>query len=666
MTHKHKKEEFHHDEDHEHTETKIWKLIVGFFLFVPALSLAFVNTDNNWQVWVEFFLATSTILLLGWDYLHPVIHELKEKKLSVNLLVLIASGSAYVYSVVEMILILTGVGGMTANMLLFEAVVEIMVLIYLGRVLEDKLTEKSGREVEYLLKLYSDEAILFDNGKETLIKAELLKPNDIVIVKKGQKVPSDGIIIEGSSDFDESAFTGESVPVSKTINDVVYCGTVATATIIVKISVAPSDSEVGKIITAIKSTQMSKPKPQKIADKITQWFIPTIVFLALSTFVMWGAIAGALGAANAWYNAYVIMITVMVIACPCSFGIITPMSVLVSSGVSLKRGILFTNKRVIEQDNNMDIVMVDKTGTLTEGKMEVRENTIPQQYWKAIYAVEKKSTHSIAQSIAIYFDKMNISFENGFEFNEQAGKGIDFIYNGEKHFFGSFKWAKEMIPTIDPSIVDANFTSVILFNHHEVIGKITLEDKIKETAFEFVQVLQSRGVRVAMVTGDHRNNALYVAKQLGILESEVYAEVSPQEKAAIISDLQKQGKKVTFIGDGINDSIALKQSDLAIAVGTGTAVALEAASITLQKNDLTLAIDSIILANKTRQTIYIGFTIAVIYNATMIPLAMAGLLSPLIAGLSMMISDTLAIFVALTLRRFAHRKHFYKKHEIKK
>lgn len=676
----------HHHHDHEHGddgcthehifEPKKWILIVSTILgslaiyhmiiglFWQGPIITFLDNKN-----IQLIIGTMAFFLMGIAFIKGSIVSLFKKELSEDTLVAIATSSAYFYSL--SVFIVNAVTGMNLPYFFYEQV-EVLWLIYLGRFIEEWLTHKVSKEINSLENLKPKLALVLRDNKEIEITADKINVGDIVIVKAGQQVPVDGKVIEGNTTIDESSLTGESLPITKKVGSNVFGGTFSSNGMIkIKVEKILEESFISQIINSVNESIKTKPRSQRIADKIATWLIPFVLIIAFVTFIITGLIFSLFldvpnnfenmaNTNSAWLYSYYILITILIIACPCSFSMTAPMTVLASQTTSKKEGVIFSSNVLFETIKFVDVICFDKTGTLTEGKFNVISTNINDKHLIDIVSIEKTSNHPLANSILNHFS--NIETKK-IEVNEIIGKGLE----SSNMKIGSLKWVNEFHKDfIEEEYVSKkrNDGSVFIyaFNEKEIYGYIELKDEIKDTTLMALSQIRKMGIDVFMITGDNKETSLSLAGQLGISPKNVRYEVTPQNKSEIIKELQKEGKVVTFVGDGVNDSVALVQADIGIAMGEGSDVAIESADIILRENDLSLVAYSIWLSRRTLYTIKRGFSIAIIYNAIMVPLAATGLLGltgagPALAALSMMFNDSVAMLNAMTLKNETKNKY---------
>lgn len=666
--------------------TKTWILIVGsiigVFSLIAMISILFVSKESNYYEfikndWLQLTLGTFAFIIMGLAFIKGSYVTIKMRLIAEDTLVAIAVTSAYLYSLFA--IIFNNVTGVELPYFFYEAV-EILWLIYLGRYIESKLMHKIMSDIDSLQSLKPKLALVIRDDKEIEVDVNEIKINDIIIVKSGSIIPVDGRVIYGETTVDESSLTGESLPITKTINSNVFGGTISSNGLIkVKVAKTIDESFISKIIDSVSEAVETKPITQRIADRIASILVPAVLIIAMVTFILTGVISSFYHVPNefinqmeasnlsetglAWMYAFYIVITILVIACPCSFAMQTPMSVLVSSRNARKNGIIFSSKNIFENIKNIDVIAFDKTGTLTGGKFKVIKANVPKEYISKLVAVESASNHPLALSILEYYKDVKVTRIASIEI---IGKGME--TRGLK--IGSLNWVKEIHPNYKDDEELSNLRKkgvaiIYLFNDQGIIGHVILKDEIKESSRLAISNIRKMGIEVVMITGDNKETSLSIASELGIKEENVFSEVDPNQKSEIISNLQTEGKKVAFVGDGINDSVALTRADLGIAIGEGSDAAIDAADIVLNENDLSLVAYAIWLSNRTVSTIKRGFGIAVGYNVLMIPIAATGVLGltgfgPALASLFMIFNDSIAMVNATTLN-LETRKKFKKK-----
>jgi len=543
----------------------------------------------------------------------------------------------------------------------FESVCMIITLVLLGQLLEAKAHQKTGNAIRKLMNLSPSEAHLWENGEEKTVKIDEIKTGNILRVKPGEKIPVDGVIIEGYSTIDESMITGEPIPVEKSIDNQVISGTInGNGTFLMKSQRVGSETLLAQIIKMVNDASRSKAPIQKLTDKVSKVFVPVVVFISVLTFVLWWIF----GAEPKFFNAFVNALAVLVIACPCALGLATPMSVVVGIGKGAQNGILIKSAEALEQMEKINVLITDKTGTLTEGKPSLEyvfpaKNYTENQIINISASLNKNSEHPLSKAILSKSDASQIEAVS--DFQNLVGKGIEGIIGGKKYFLGNEKYITEnAVHVADEikekisSLSNKVFTISYLIENNVVIGFLCFTDKLKPTAKKAVEFLHSKNIEVIMLTGDNEATAHAVANELGIKNYQ--ANCLPEDKINKIKELQKQGKVVAMTGDGINDAPALAQADIGIAMGTGTDVAIDSAEISLLKGDIYGIVKAKILSEKMMRNIKENLFFAFIYNTLGIPVA-AGLLypifgillSPMLAAAAMSFSSVSVIANSLRL-----------------
>ena len=515
----------------------------------------------------------------------------------------------------------------------FESVCIIITLVLLGQLLEAKAHQKTGNAIRKLMNLSPSEAHLWENGEEKTVKIDEIKTGNILRVKPGEKIPVDGVIIEGYSTIDESMITGEPIPVEKSIDNQVISGTInGNGTFLMKSQRVGSETLLAQIIKMVNDASRSKAPIQKLTDKVSKVFVPVVIFISVLTFVLWWIF----GAEPKFFNAFVNALAVLIIACPCALGLATPMSVVVGIGKGAQNGILIKSAEALEQMEKINVLITDKTGTLTEGKPSLEyvfpaKNYTENQIINISASLNKNSEHPLSKAILSKSDASQIEAVS--DFQNLVGKGIEGIIGGKKYFLGNEKYITEnAVHVADEikekilSLSDKAFTISYLIENNDVIGFLCFTDKLKPTAKKAVEFLHSKNIEVIMLTGDNEATARAVANELGIKSYQ--ANCLPEDKINKIKELQKQGKVVAMTGDGINDAPALAQADIGIAMGTGTDVAIDSAEISLLKGDIYGIVKAKILSEKMMRNIKENLFFAFIYNTLGIPVA-AGLLYPI-------------------------------------
>ncbi|NNL88058.1 MAG: copper-translocating P-type ATPase [Marinicaulis sp.] len=621
-----------------------------------------------WAQWIQFALATPVVLWGGRPFFVRGVQSVRTMNLNMFTLIALGVGVAYVFSVVA-----TAAPGifpdafrdMHGNVAVYyEAAAVITTLVLLGQVLELRARSQTSGAIRALLELAPPTAHrINDDGSEEELSIDHLREGDRLRVRPGEKVPVDGEIIEGKSSVDESMVTGEPIPVEKNAGDTVTGGTVnSTGGFIMKATHVGDDTMLSQIVKMVSEAQRSRAPIQRIADTVSGWFVPTVVVIAIITFVVWSIYGPEPAMAFATVNA----VAVLIIACPCALGLATPMSIMVGTGKGAQNGILIKNAEALETLEKVDTIVVDKTGTLTEGRpklvlVEPQSPFTKDELISLAAAVEKGSEHPLAAAIVEGAEERSAQISLASEFSSVTGEGVEAMVGGRKVALGNAKMMKRVGAHDDEIAATAEEhrregqTVMFVAVDGKPVGLIGVADPIKETTPEAIKALHEAGVKVVMLTGDSRATAEAVGAKIGI--DEIHADVSPEDKNRIVRELQETGAKVAMAGDGINDAPALAQADVGIAMGTGTDVAMESAGVTLVKGDLRGVARARRLSQATMRNIRRNLFFAFIYNALGVPVA-AGvlypvfglLLSPMIAAAAMSFSSVSVIGNALRLR----------------
>jgi len=649
---------------------------VGLVLAIPVLALEMGGHITNlhmflsqiWSNWLQFMLGTPVVLWAGWPFFVRAWQSLVTRNLNMFTLIAMGTGIAWLYSVVAIIApgifppTFRGPDGAVA--VYFEAATVITVLVLLGQVLELRAREQTSGAIRALLDLAPKMARRFNaDGSEEEVSLDLVIVGDRLRVRPGEKVPVDGEVVEGRSSLDESMVTGESMPVTKEKGSKVIGGTLnTTGSVIMRAEKVGRDTMLAQIVQMVAAAQRSRAPIQRLADQVSGWFVPTVILIALIAFAAWSIY----GPAPRFAYGVVAAVTVLIIACPCALGLATPMSIMVGVGRGARAGVLIKNAEALERMEKIDTLVVDKTGTLTEGKPKVI-SIVPvgafneSELLRFAASVEQASEHPLAQAIAEAANERNISVAQVKGFDAPTGKGAIGVAEGRRVVIGNPKFLHEL--NIQTTELDADAerlrgegaTVIYLAVDGKVSGIIAIADPVKRTTPDALKFLTQDHVRVVMLTGDNKTTAQAVARRLGI--SDVEAEVLPDQKSAVVEKLRHEGRKVAMAGDGVNDAPALAAAEVGIAMGTGTDVAIESAGVTLLKGDLTGIVRARRLSAATMRNIRQNLFFAFIYNAAGVPIA-AGvlyplfgiLLSPVIAAAAMALSSVSVVSNALRLR----------------
>ena len=626
--------------------------------------------DLKYWNWVQFTLSIPVVFYATWMFFERAYRSIITWNLNMFTLIGIGSGVAWVFSVFGMFFpnffpdqFKTEAG--TVH-IYFEAATVILTLVLLGQLLEARAHSKTNSAVKELLKMAPNKAIRVVNGKDETIAIDKIKIGDLLRVKPGDKIPVDGVIQEGESSIDESMITGEPIPVEKSEGDKVTSGTInGNQSFIMEAEKVGADTLLSQIIDMVNKASRSQAPIQKLADKISAYFVPTVVIISVITFIVWAIF----GPEPVYVYALVNAIAVLIIACPCALGLATPMSVMVGVGKGAQSGVLVKNADALEKMNKINVLIVDKTGTITEGKPSVEKvgtaskDFTEHEILQLIASLNQMSEHPLAEATLNYAKKQQIDFLKATNFSSVTGQGVKGVIDGKKIALGNEKLMQSGNVEISDELqsevtkLQSKGKTVPMLSVNKVaIGYIVISDKIKDTSKQAIAELQSKGIDVVMLTGDNKDTAKAVALELNLADFK--AELLPQDKLAEVERLQNLGKKVAMAGDGINDAPALAKSDVGIAMGTGTDVAIESAEITLVKGDLHGIVKAHQLSVSVMKNIKQNLFFALIYNTIGVPVA-AGvlfpffgiLLSPMIAPLAMSFSSVSVITNALRLRK---------------
>jgi P-type Cu+ transporter len=618
--------------------------------------------------WIEFVLATPVVLWAGWPFFERGWASVVNRSLNMFTLIAMGTGTAYVFSVIAVLF--PGIfpdsfrvmGGVP---IYFEAASAITALVLLGQVLELRARSRTSAAIHSLLKLSPKTARLVRaDGTEIDVPVEHINTGDSLRVRPGEKVPVDGIIIDGESSVDESLMTGEPIPVEKSTGAAVIGGTVnGTGTFVMRAERVGSETLLSQIVRMVSEAQRSRAPVQKLADRVSGYFVPAVILVAILTFIVWAIYGPEPRMAHALLNA----VAVLIIACPCALGLATPMAIMVGTGRGALTGILVKNAEALEILEKVDTLVVDKTGTLTEGRSRVT-SVIPatgsdeNQVLRYATTLERGSEHPLAGAILAEVKERGIEFGTLTNFQSQTGKGVTGKVDGRNAALGNRALLAEIKISAGPleekakSLESDGHTVVFVAVDNAPIGIIGVADPVKLTTPEALAKLHRDGIHIAMLTGDSRATADSVARKLGI--DQVHAEILPGQKSAIVKQLQAEGHIVAMAGDGVNDAPALTQANVGIAMGTGTDVAMESAGITLLRGDLRGIARARILSRVTMRNIRQNLFFAFVYNSVGVPIA-AGvlypffglLLSPILASAAMTFSSVSVIMNALRLRK---------------
>lgn len=652
--------EFSRNEEAERKKKDITHLktrfIISLFCALPIVVLSMgmkivpaIEQIPNRQ-WIQFLFSLPVQFWAGWQFYKGFWSALKIRSANMDSLIAIGTSSAFLYSLVVTL-------GLVKGEVYFEISSIVIAFVLLGKWLEARAKGKTGESIQLLMGLNPKTAIVFADGKDAEVPVDTLQVGDRIRIKPGSKIPVDGIVVEGNSTVDESLVTGESIPVEKKANDTVIGGTInKNGSFLFRATKVGKDTILSGIIKLVEDAQSSKAPIQRFADRVSAFFVPAVIGISVITFVSWYFFFGADFVSSLMY-----FVAVLVIACPCALGLATPTALITGTGLGASRGILIKGGEALEAARKIDTVVFDKTGTLTVGKPVVTDVVPAQGFATAdvlrfAAALERKSEHPLAESIVNKARELAVDAQDVSDFSAIPGKGIQGTVLGKKLFLGNDPHGNVgPEAAIVEKLQNQGKTVVFLAIDGVYAGCIAVADVVKDSSREAIEMLLQEGISVAMLTGDNKRTADAIGRQLGV--TKVIAEVLPQDKANEIKKLQTQGKLVAFVGDGINDAPALAQSNVGIAIGSGTDVALETGQIVLVKNDLRDVLRALKLSKKTYRKIVQNLFWALFYNVAGIPIAAglfawAGLtLRPEIAGAAMALSSVSVVTNSLLLKR---------------
>lgn len=646
-------------------ERKKWKWIISAILSIPLLwAMVGHFSFTSWMYvpdlfmnpWFQWILATPIQFVIGWQFYRGAYGALRNKSANMDVLVALGTSAAYFYSL-YLSIAWTIEGGHHGAELYYETSAILITLVLVGKWFESVAKGRSSQAIRSLMELAPRTALVIRDGEEKTIPASEVIAGDLFIVKPGEKFPVDGVVEKGSSSVDESMLSGESLPVDKKPGDNVSGATInKNGALTVRATKVGSDTALAQIIKVVEEAQGSKAPIQRIADLISGIFVPIVVGIAVLTFVIWFFFVEQGQFANALEKA----IAVLVIACPCALGLATPTSIMAGSGRAAEYGILFKGGEHLEHAQEIEIVVLDKTGTVTEGKPQLtdvitRDDLAEAELLSLVAAAENASEHPLAQAIVQGIGAKGIRFPEAEHFENIPGYGVKAKVNGKELLIGTRRLLEQH--QVDSRMADQGMqqleekgkTAMLVSIDGKWAGTVAVADTIKPTSRAAVQRLKEMGIEVVMMTGDNKRTAEAVAKEAGI--DHVLAEVLPEGKAEEVKKLQQTGKKVAMAGDGINDAPALVTADTGMAMGTGTDVAMEAADVTLMRGDLNSIPDAIMMSRRTMGNIKQNLFWALGYNVIGIPIAAIGLLAPWLAGAAMALSSVSVVLNALRLQR---------------
>lgn len=658
------------DDDDDFSDKDFFDLKKRFwFSLILTLPVLFLDMSGHFFEFIsikisqqlQMGLSFIVVFWSGWPFFVRAYESVINRLPNMFTLIALGTGVAWIYSFIAILFpqifppeFLDNEGHIAVY---FESAAVITALVLLGQLLEIKARKNTSGAISALMKLTPTTAHRITKNNEEEIAIEQIQIGDLLRVRPGEKIPSDGEIASGSSNIDESMITGESMPVKKQVGDKIIGATInQDGSFVMKVLQVGEETMLNQIIKMVTEAKQGQTKIQKLVDQVAAWFVPLVLVIALMTFLGWMFFA------NNPAHGLISAVAVLIIACPCALGLATPMSIIVALGKGAVNGVLVKNAESLERMEKVEVIVVDKTGTLTEGKPRLTK-IIPakdfaeKEILQLAASLEHQSEHPLAKAITTYARENKITFSEAKNFITPIGKGVSGEVENQKILIGNAKFLAENsvdceeLKSIAEKLKEDGATVIFIAINQKLAGLFAIEDSLKPTTLEAVKELQNLGLRIVMLTGDSKKTAEKVARQLGI--SEVFAEILPQEKSQIIAKLKSEGKAVAMVGDGINDAPALAMADVGIAVANGTDVAIESAGIVLLHGDLSKLVKAFHLSRKTMRNIKENLFFAFGYNALAIPLA-AGLfgfqLSPIIAAAAMALSDVSVVGNALRLK----------------
>lgn len=654
------------------------KFIIAVLFTIPVFLLAMGGMlsghplqqyiPNAWSNWIQLLLSLPVVFYACWSFFVRAWRSFKTWNLNMFSLIGLGAGAAFLFSIAGMFFPDSFPDAFRAAdgsvHLYFEAAVVILTLVMLGQLMESRAHAQTGNAIKELLKLAPTDAIRVSNGVEQRISIEAIQPGDILRVKPGEKVPVDGILTEGTANIDESMITGESMPVSKAVNDTLSAGTInSNRSFLMRAERVGQDTLLAQIVQLVQQASRSRAPIQNLADKISRYFVPIVVGIAAVSFGAWWIFGGSDAISYAWANA----LAVLIVACPCALGLATPMSVMVGVGKGAQHGVLIKNAEALENLNKATVLLIDKTGTITEGRPTLQAIKNADGYSAAeilslAASLNQHSEHPLAEAILRKAKAEGIRLSPVLDFEAVSGKGVTGKVNGIKLALGNMQLLEANKTAIPTDLQEAashhqqqGRTVSFIAADHKIAGYLVIYDAIKPNSKAAIKALEADGLNVIMLTGDNEKTATAVATELGLTHYQ--AQCLPADKLTAIEQWQKKGHLVAMAGDGINDAPALAKADIGIAMGTGTDVAIESAAVTLIKGNLDGILKARVLSRKVMQNIRQNLFFAFIYNLVGIPVA-AGilypiwgmLLSPMIAAAAMSFSSVSVILNSLRLR----------------
>ena len=648
------------------------RLLVSAALSVPVVALAMVPAwqFEYWQ-WLSLTLAAPVVVWGAWPFHRAAWANARHGSSTMDTLVSLGVLAAFGWSVWALFFGTAGMPGMThpfeltiersdgAGNIYLEAAAGVTTFLLAGRWFEARSKRRAGAALRALLELGARDVAVLRNGLEVRVAVEDLAVGDLFVVRPGEKVATDGVVAEGSSAVDASLLTGESVPVEVAVGDAVVGATVnAGGRLLVRATRVGADTQLAQMARLVEDAQMAKGHAQRLADRISGVFVPIVIALSLGTLAVWVAVGGG------WTAAFTAAVAVLIVACPCALGLATPVAMMVGSGRGAQLGILIRGPEALERTRRVDTVVLDKTGTVTTGRMTLTDVVVgdgedQNLLLRLAGSLEDASEHPVARAVAAGARERIGNLGTVEEFANVEGLGVRGVVDGRAVVAGRPRLlvdsSLQLSPGLESALAahqDAGATVVAVGWEGRVRGLLAVTDAVKPASADAVARLRALGLRPLLLTGDNAAVAHAVAREVGIDPDDVVAEVLPADKVAVVRRLQAEGRTVGFVGDGVNDAAALAQADLGIAMGTGSDVAIEASDLTLVRGDLGVAVDALRLSRRTHRVITSNLVWAFGYNVAALPLAAAGLLSPMIAGAAMALSSVFVVGNSLRLRRF--------------
>ena len=643
-----------------HARKTLVQLLVFGALAVPTIVLAMamdiagmhINDDPRLHGWIVMLLATPIQFGLGWRFYRGAWISLRHMNPNMDVLVALGTSVAYLYSAW---VVITN----SHNHMFFDVSAAVLVFITMGKYFEETSKGAASSAIRALLGLGAKTATVVRDGAEVEVTVEQIRLGDTFVVRPGQRIPVDGVVRQGHSTVDESMLTGESIPVERKPGDHVVGGSINQNGVIHAEATAVGDETVlRRMARMVEDAQGSKAPIQKLVDEVAAVFVPVVVALALLTFLAWGLIGGN------WQDGMVAAVAVLVIACPCALGLATPTAIMVGTGLGAERGILIRNAEVLERTRNLDVIVLDKTGTVTEGRPQVLEliplgEMTPDELLRWAAAAEAGSEHPLSRAIVDRAVESNVEFPAASHFEAITGRGVQamvegkLVLAGSPALFNEYGFPLDAVPERVAELEANGRTAILVAVDGRLEGAIGIFDDVKQNAPRAVRALKERGLRVVLMTGDNERAAAAVSQRAGI--DEFRAGARPEDKLAFVRELQAQGLSVAMVGDGINDTPALAQADIGIAMSTGTDAAIEAGDITLLHGDVSRIAEAVALSRSTLSTIRQNLVWAFGYNVVTIPVAALGLLNPVLAGAAMAFSSVSVMANSLRLRTRARK-----------